>query len=173
MPEIRGFIAATVDGYIADSDGGIDWLSDFAELDYGYDAFIAQIETVVLGRRTYDQVRELLGWPYKGERTVVVTHRPVDDPPPLAETWGGEIGALAGRLRADASGDIWVVGGSSVQQQFLEADGLDRLEIHLIPRLLGDGIPLWPRSERMRRLSLNEVQRMEGGMVRLEYTLVR
>ena len=56
MPEIRGFIAATLDGYIADTDGGMEWLNEFGDSDYGYEDFIAEIDTVVIGRKTFDQV---------------------------------------------------------------------------------------------------------------------
>ncbi len=81
MAEIRGLIAATLDGYIASPNGVINWLEEFGKLDYGYDAFIAQIDTVVIGRRTYDQVQQLLGWPYVGKRAIIVSHRAVEDPP--------------------------------------------------------------------------------------------
>jgi len=169
MAEIRGFIAATLDGYIASRDGSFDWLEEFGKLDYGYDAFIAQIDTVVIGRRTYDQVQQLPGWPYAGKRAVIVTHRAVEDPPERAELWSGDIAELVNRLRKTAAGDVWVIGGSDLQQQFLETDGLDRIEVHVIPLLLGDGIPLWPRISRRRRLTLKSATPMAGGMVRLEY----
>lgn len=171
MAEIRGFIAATLDGYIASPDGSIDWLEEFGKLDYGYDAFIAQIETVVIGRRTYDQVQQLLGWPYEGKRAIIVSHRSVDDLPEGAEVWSGDIAELVKRLRETASGDVWVIGGSSVQQQFLEAGGLDRIEVHVIPLLLGDGVPLWPRTNGRRRLTLRAATPLAGGMVRLEYAI--
>ncbi len=171
MAEIRGFIAATLDGYIASPDGGIDWLEEFGKFDYGYDAFIAQIDTVVIGRRTYDQVQQLLGWPYVGKRAIIVSHRAVEDPPEAAEVWSGDVAELVKRLRETASGDVWVIGGSELQQQFLEAGGLDRIEVHVIPLLLGDGIPLWPRTARRHRLTLRSATPIAGGMVRLEYTI--
>jgi dihydrofolate reductase len=171
MVEIRGFIASTLDGYIASLDGSIDWLKEFGKLDYGYDAFIAQIDTVVVGRRTYDQIQQEFGWPYGGKRALIVSHRDVDDLPERAESWSGEIAELVIRLRETSGGDVWVVGGSDLQQQFLDADGLDRFEVHLIPLLLGDGIPLWPRTTQSRRLNLTCAMPMAGGMVRLEYSI--
>jgi dihydrofolate reductase len=171
MAEIRGFIAATLDGYIASPDGSFDWLQEFGKLDYGYNEFIAQIETVVVGRRTYDQVQQLSGWPYGGKRAIIVSHRAVDNLPERAELWNGDIAGLVNRLRTTAAGDVWVVGGSDIHQQFLEADGLDRFEVHVIPLLLGDGIPLWHRTSRRRRLTLKSATPMAGGMVRLEYSI--
>ena len=171
MAEIRGFIAATLDGYIASPDGSIDWLEEFGKLDYGYDAFIAQIDTVVIGRRTYDQILQLPRWPYAGKRGVIVTHRTVEDPPEMVELWSGDIAGLVARLRDPTAGDAWVIGGAELQQQFLEADGLDRIEVHIIPLLLGDGIPLWPRISGSRRLTLKSATAMAGGMVRIEYSI--
>jgi len=171
MAEIRGFIAATLDGYIASPDGCIDWLEEFGKLDYGYDAFLAQIDTVVIGRRTYEQVQQLLGWPYVGQRAIIVSHRAIDNLPEAAEFWSGEIADLVKRLRKITTGDVWVIGGSDLQQQFLDADGLDRIEVCVIPLLLGDGIPLWPRSTRRHCLTLNFATPIAGGMVRLKYAI--
>lgn len=171
MAEIRGFIAATLDGYIASPDGSIDWLREFGKLDYGYDEFIAQIDTVVIGRRTYDQVQELLGWPYGGKKAIIVSNRKVKHPPPDSEIWSGDITRLVKELRTSSQGDVWVIGGSDIHQQFLEAGGIDRIEVHVIPLLLGDGIPLWPRTSKQHRLTLNSASPIAGGMVKLEYTI--
>ena len=171
MAAIRGFIATSLDGYIADQDGGIQWLDEYGKLDYGYDAFIAQIQTVVIGRRTYDQVQQLIGWPYAGKEAIIVSHRPVEDPPEMAEVWAGDIAQLVPRLRSSALGDVWVIGGASVQQQFLDVGGLDRIEVHVIPLLLGSGIPLWPPTDRRYRLGLRSAAPLAGGMVRLDYDI--
>ena len=87
--------------------------------------------------------------------------------------WSGEIATLVERLRRTARGDVWVIGGSDVQQQFLEAGGLDRIEIHVIPLLIGDGVPLWPRTELRHRLTLKSATAMAAGMVRLDYAIAR
>ncbi len=171
MRQIRGFVAATLDGYIAAPDGGIDWLDEFSKLDYGYGAFIAQIDTLIIGRRSYDQVQEMMAWPYTGKRTLIVTHRPVEKLPEQTETWSGDVPDLVRSLRAAPGKDVWVIGGADVQQQFLDAGGLDRVEVHIIPILLGDGIPLWPRSEQRHRLQLRSADTLDGGMVRLDYDI--
>ena len=172
MPEFRGFIAATLDGYIADKDGGIGFLDEFGEVDHGYEDFISQIETVVVGRNTYDHVMEMAAWPYEEQRGVVVTHRPVEDLPEGVEAWGGSVAdELIPVLRDNTEGDIWVAGGSNLQQQFLEAGGLDRIDLFVVPILLGDGIPLWPKSDHRHRLEIESATGLERGMLRLEYTI--
>ena len=74
-------------------------------------------------------------------------------------------------LRAIDDQDVWIVGGAQVQSAFLAAGELDRLEIFLIPVLLGDGIPLFPKGETIDDLKLNESETLERGRVRLEYDL--
>jgi dihydrofolate reductase len=171
VPEIRGFIAATLDGYIADTDGGIEWLNEFGDSDYGYEDFVAEVDTVVIGRKTFDQVTEMAGWPYEGKRAVLVTNREVEALPEGVEAWAGEVSELVEVLREKAEGDVWVIGGSSLQKQFLEANGLDRIEVFIVPLLLGDGIPLWPKSEIPHRLEIESATALEAGMLRLEYTI--
>ena len=75
MGRIILYIAASVDGYIATADGGVDWLTPFDDCEYGFEAHVATVDTVVLGRRTYDQVRGFGDWPYADFRTRVLTDR--------------------------------------------------------------------------------------------------
>jgi dihydrofolate reductase len=170
MMRIRGYIAASLDGYIAAADGGVEWLQEFQQHDFGFENFLEDIGTVILGRATYDQVCSFgVGWPYAGKRAIILTSRPVEGLPEGAEVWNGPVEELAAKLHAEGGGDAWVVGGASVQRAFLDAGALDRIEIFVIPVLLGDGVPLWPKSERGHRLSLTALERLEGGMVRLDY----
>jgi hypothetical protein len=79
---IHGFMGMSLDGYIADKEGGVGWLDRFQSVDYGYDAFIAGIGAVVMGRATYDQAVGFPGgWPYGGKRGLTVTSRPLEDAP--------------------------------------------------------------------------------------------
>lgn len=174
MMRIRGYIAASLDGYIAAADGSVDWLLEFQQQDFGFANFLEDIETVILGRSTYDQVWSFgVGWPYAGKRAIILTSRPVENLPPGAEVWNGPVEELAAKLRTEGGGDAWVVGGASVQRAFLDAGALDRIELFVIPVLLGDGVPLWPKSDRGHRLSLTAMERLEGGMVRLDYRFER
>lgn len=71
---IRGYMAMSADGYIADAGGGVGWLEPFEDVDYGYDAFLGEIETVVMGRRTYEQIEGFgLGWPYGHREGIVLS----------------------------------------------------------------------------------------------------
>lgn len=172
--KIRGYMAASVDGFIADRDGGVGWLEPFQSVDSGYDAFLAGIGTVVFGRKTYDQVREFLGgWPYAGKRAIVVTSRPLNDAPDGVVSWSDDLSALIAMLRRDPGrdGDAWVVGGADLQSAFIELGALDTLDLFIVPVLLGDGVRMFRRSNPEPELSLVYSEVLGLGMVRLSYDL--
>jgi dihydrofolate reductase len=169
---ILGYMAASVDGYIADRDGGISWLDPFNDVDAGYDGFIAGIGTVVMGRRTYDQVRTYGTYPYPAQRSIVVTHGPIDAAPPGVEAWHDGVPALIAHLRqAEADRNAWVVGGAALQAAFIAAGGLDSLELFVIPVLLGDGVRMFPPLPPSGPLRLDGAKTLGKGMIRLAYGL--
>lgn len=169
--KIRGYMATSVDGYIADRDGGIDWLKPFDSVDAGYASFIEGIGTVVSGRATYDQVRDFPGgWGFEGKRSIIVTSRPLGDSPPGIERWEGNITTLIAELRAAPDEKAaWVVGGAALQAAFLEAGAIDTLDLFVIPVLLGDGVRMFPPSAAQRPLRLLSAEALGLGMVRLSY----
>lgn len=166
---IRGYIAASLDGYIADRDGGVGWLDPYEKVEAGYELFIAGISTVVVGRKTYDQIEgELGGWPYAGKRGIVVTSRDLGDPPKDVAAWRDGIDRLAETLRAE-EGDAWVAGGAALQSAFIAARALDSLDLFVVPVLLGGGVRLFPTGTNTPSLSLAAVETLDLGMVRLRY----
>ncbi len=174
MASIRGYIAASVDGYIADRDGGVGWLEPFEAVDFGYERFIGEINTVVMGRNTYEQARGFgPDWVYLGKRGIVVTSKPITNPPPDVAAWTEGIPKLVPHLRKLDDGDVWIVGGSRLQSALLDLAAIDRLELFLIPILLGDGVPLFLKSEHSATLCLDAIEQFEMGLVRLDYRLRR
>ncbi len=170
MGQIRGMIACTLDGFAADTEGGVGWLMPWHEVDYGYSDFAAQIGTVVLGRKTFQQLGSLSAdWPYPGKRAIVVGKGLGAPLAAGAETWSGGIPALVDELRAEPS-DSWVVGGPMLQSAFLELDALDRLEVAIVPHLLGRGIRLFPEMRAPgRQPELAGVRQFAKGLVILDY----
>jgi dihydrofolate reductase len=175
MATIRGYIAASLDGYIASPDGGIDWLRQYDNVDmgeHGYPGFIAQITTVVMGRGTYDSLLTLgIPWPYSGKRTIVVTSRPITDPPAPIDVWTDRVDRLVDRLRALDDGDVWIVGGGKLQQAFIAAGALDQIELFVIPELIGRGIPLFPPMDFRQSVRLAKVAQLPASCVCLVYDL--
>lgn len=142
------FIACSLDGYIATSEGGIDWLDPYAgsDEDHGYQAFIESVDALVIGRGTYETALGFSPWPY--DKPVVVMSRSLsaqDVPAGLADTV--EISAagpreVVSRLARRGLNELYVDGGQLIQS-FLQAGLIDDLIITRVPILLGAGRPLF------------------------------
>jgi dihydrofolate reductase len=169
MPQIRLFIAQSLDGYIARADGNIDWLRPFDSVDYGYDTFIRDIATVVIGRNSYDLARSFGAWPYATMRSLVVTSRPLDDAPPNVTRVGADIPRLVTALRAAGGKDAWVMGGAMTINAFLAAGAVDRIDLLVLPDLLGDGVQLFGPGRPEAALKLTGTQTYDRGLARLSY----
>ena len=148
MARIVGYIAASLDGFIADPQESLDWLDQAAAAaesgEHDYANFIKHIRTVVMGRTTYDWlIRAGVAWPYNEQRSIVVTSRPIDNPPAAVET-RDDIEALVAALRALDDGDVWMAGGGRLQMAFMERGALDEIEIYIASAIIGGGYPLFP-----------------------------
>jgi dihydrofolate reductase len=173
MATIRGYMGASLDGYIAGDGGNLDWLTKYDNADFGahdYAAFIAAIGTVVMGRATYDWlIAAGTPWPYARQRTIIVTSRPIDDPPVALSIWSKGVPALVRHLRALDDGDVWIAGGGKLQQAVIAEGGLDRLELFIVPEIIGGGIALFPPNGHARSVRLKEANTLGSGIVRLDY----
>jgi dihydrofolate reductase len=173
-PRFRLYIAVSLDGFIADLEGGIGWLDPFHSDEIDINGFMAGIGTIVMGRTTYDQVRGFTPWPYSGKRVIVMTRRPFSPSTPDTEVWNGSVPDLADKLAEETeTGDVWVLGGGAVARAFLKAGRLDTLELYLIPVLLGQGIPLFGADTPSMTMEPSHVQRYGNGIVRLDYEVTR
>ncbi len=172
MARILGYIASSLDGFIADPDESLAWLTqrtDMALGEFDYNLFIQRIRTVVMGRGTYDWLaRENIPWPYGEQRAIVVTSRPLSNPIGTIET-RTDIDALIAELRALDDGDVWMLGGGQLQMAFMERGALDEIEIYVISQLLGGGFPLFPATGLQKRLELLSSHTLGTGCVRLHY----
>ncbi|MCZ6728323.1 MAG: dihydrofolate reductase family protein [SAR324 cluster bacterium] len=173
-PQFRVYIAATVDGYIADAQGSVAFLDAFEGENHGYKEFFRTIDTLVMGRRSFDQVLGFGNWPYEKKRTVVLSNREGDTAAaPNLEFAKGDIGSLADRLAAQAQGDVWLMGGADVIRQFLAARRVHSIEIFVMPLLLGSGVRLFPEPGATADLALTEQQSYPSGVQRLFYAFQR
>jgi len=168
------YAAVSVDGFIATSDGGVAWLDAFDSRELGYEAFLARVGAVVMGRATYDQSLTFGPWPYPRRRGLVVTTRAVADlPSGVAAVAPRELPAALATLRAQSSTDVWIVGGGRTARACLDADGLDELELYVVPRLLGAGIPLLGQGEGLVAVRLLETRSFPNGVVMVRYAVER
>lgn len=174
MGDVIVYIACSVDGYIADEDGGVGWLDSFEGTgeDYGYTKFYASLGAVVMGAKTYEQVLDFGVWPYEGVETVVVTHRSLPQPQGGQVTfYAGDLSALVEKLKADSDKDIWLVGGAQLLASFMQAGLVHGFIISFIPALLGKGIPLFLPGGEPQSLKLTGSQTYESGIVQATYRL--
>lgn len=174
MREIHLFIAMSLDGCIADPQGGVDWLRGQGEPTAAdpdpYGVFIQGIDTVLMGWNTYHQIVTQLSpdaWPYPDQTTYVFTHRDCPDAPGLRFVHSSPA-QLVRQLRQQPGRDIWVCGGAQLVHQLLEADLVDRFYITVIPTLLGEGVRLFAPTGKALELELVSTQSYNG-MVDLAY----
>lgn len=143
------FIGTSVDGFIARVNGDLDWLPHGGGEDHGYDAFIATVDALVIGRKTFEKVLTFDAWPYAEKPVFVLSTRPLV-PAPLGakvERMSGDPAAIVSQLAARGIGHIYVDGGITIQR-FLQAGLIQRLTITRIPVLIGTGIPLFGVTQR-------------------------
>jgi dihydrofolate reductase len=186
MTLVRYYAAQTLDGYIAESDDGLDWLTkyegEFADADSdegmaGYDAFYEGIGSLVMGSATYEWVIEHVeSWPYPGKPTWVLSSRELPQPDGDADVRivDAAVPELIDELR-DAAGerDVWIVGGGPVASQFADHGLLDRVEVTVVPVVLGEGKPLFDRRLTGGAMQLISARTFASGMVGLTYEVRR
>jgi len=141
------YIARSLDGFIADRDGGVDWLNNIPNpdnSDFGFAEFMGKIDGIVMGRKTFEQVLTFGSWPYP--RPVYVVSSSLKEVPPeysgKAEIINLEPAEIIKKLRSNGMKSLYIDGGALIQS-FLTGDLIDEMIITSIPVLLGAGIPLF------------------------------
>lgn len=167
MRKIVLYIAMSIDGYIADIRGGVDWLrgdgSDENSIG-SYNEFIENVDTVILGYNTYNQIVTELSpdkWVYDGLITYVLTHKSLIDSKNIVFTQQ-DIESLLLKLKSENGKDIWICGGANIINQVIELDIIDKYCVSIIPIILGDGIRLFSKYNKEKRLSLIQTREYNG-----------
>lgn len=167
------FIGTSVDGFIARRNGDLDFLPESGGEPHGYDEFIAGVDTIVIGRKTFETVLAFPEWPYGQKRVVVLSSRPLD----FSEVRGGVVEQMAGppaeivaELEASGARHAYVDGGITIQN-FLRAGLIQRLVITRVPVLIGEGIPLFGALPHDIQLQHVATQAYRSGLVKSEYRI--
>ena len=168
---ISVFVGTSLDGFIARANGDLDFLPPGGGEPHGYDEFIASVDAIVIGRKTFEKVLTLGPWPYGDKRVVVLSSRSID----LSAARGGVVERMAGppaeiasQLAASGAHHLYVDGGITIQG-FLRAGLIQRLIITRVPVLIGEGIPLFgtvPHDIRLRHVA---TRHYPSGLVKSEY----
>lgn len=177
MTRTQYYVAASLDGFIADADGRLQWLFQFNDvegLDAHYKAFLAGVGALAMGAATYEFIlaEGFEVWPYAGMPTWVFTHRALPTVP------GADIRFTADDLaavhpdmvRAAAGKHVWLVGGGHLAAQFARHGLIDEIVLSVIPVVLGAGAPLLPAAL-PGPLELTAVTRFPRGLIELRYTV--
>jgi len=166
LPHLVYYVAASLDGYIADDQGSVDWLPDAdPDQDFGYGEFIKNIDALLIGRRTFDQVLTLGDWPYAGLPTRVWTRRPFENPPELVEPIAGSPREVTAALDAEGFRRVWLVGGAALAETLRREGLIDEWIITMIPLTLGSGIPLFGGAQEA--MSIASVETFPGAILQL------
>jgi dihydrofolate reductase len=175
------YIATSADGYIARPDGDVEWLNRRPRtVGYGMRAFYPTIDTILWGRKTYDWVLDY--YKEKGRKggmlDTKLTNYVFSRKPPKRETAGVKfvsepVKGFAQRLRATPGKHIWMMGGGELIASFLDAGEIDEFDIHVIPTLIGEGIPLMAPRHRDVPLRLRSARKYPDSVVRLRYEVAR
>lgn len=174
VKKVSLFIAMSLDGYIADSKGGVSWLTgqgDDSENIDSYSEFVKDIDTILMGRNTYHQLITELSpdvWVYDDFITYVITHEEnvSSDKIIFANENPGD---LIKKLKEQGGKGIWVCGGADIVQQFVNENLIDIYYITVIPTILGSGIRLFENGKNEIKLKLLHTQNYNG-MIDLIYT---
>jgi dihydrofolate reductase len=170
MRKIRLFIASSLDGYIARTSGDVDWL--FTDQDYGYTEFLAEVDTVIMGNKTYQQVLSFGEYPYKGKKSFVFSKTLQGETDNNVEFVGGDLKSFINTLRQSSDRDIWLVGGGETIHYFMKHRFVDELILSIHPIILGDGIPLIVKDASLETaLELKNVKSYDSGLLQVSYDL--
>lgn len=169
-PFVSVFLGTSIDGCIAGEDGDLSWLAELAPDSpeaTGYTALMAQVDTLLIGRTTYDAVLDFEPWPYAGKRVVVLSHRDFA-PRHGEERREGSVAAVLAQLAADGYRHVYLDGGAVIRAALREGV-IDSLTLSVLPVVLGKGVRLFedglPRSD----WHLEGTRQLPSGVVQLRY----
>jgi dihydrofolate reductase len=166
------FVGTSLDGFIARADGSFDFLPTDGGEPHGYEEFMATVDALVIGRKTFETVLGFNEWVYGTKPVVVLSTRPIAEAPPgaVVEQMSGAPAAIVARLEARGIQHIYVDGGVTIQG-FLQAGLIQRLIITRVPVLVGTGIPLFGPLTRDILLRHVNTRQYESGLVQSEYAV--
>ncbi|HEY3399576.1 MAG TPA: dihydrofolate reductase family protein [Geothrix sp.] len=168
------FVGVSVDGFMARPDHDLDWLPEGGGEPHGYEEFMAGVDALVIGRKTFKKVLTFDPWPYGAKRVVVLSGRPLQLPSAIGsnvEQMAGSPAEIVARLAERGATKLYIDGGITIQR-FLRAGLVDRLIITRVPVLIGEGIPLFSTLPHDVRLHHVATRSFPSGLVQSEYEVL-
>ena len=172
MRPVRYNVAVSLDGYIAGSDGESDWIPNDPTVDF--EALFSRVDTYLLGRRSYELFANPKTSPWPGARVYVFSRTLDPSDHPKVNIVADDAEQVVADLRAEeGDGEIWLWGGGVLFRSLMLAGQVDRVEVTVVPVLLGSGIPMLAPGETRLPLSLSSTNEYPSGMITLNYEAVR
>ena len=174
MRKIVLYIASSLDGYIARRNGGVDWLDNFNDTgeDYGYYKFYDSIDVTLMGNKTYKTSMSLGDFPYKVKKNYVFTKQNILPQADYVEFINNNIVSFSKELKTQKGKDIWLIGGTQINELFFNNEIIDELILTVMPVTLGNGIPLFTKNVKQLKFRLNNEKSYENGVVQLHYSII-
>lgn len=166
MRRIRYQVASSLDGYIATANDAFDWITP--EPSFDFEAHMAQFDTLLMGRRTFEIVRSM-GETFPGKHVVVASRSLRQADFPDVEIVSENLKERVLELRMETGLDIWLYGGGKLFAQLLQWGLVDTVELAVIPVLLGGGVPMFPPNGTQHSLILTMHRAYPSGMLLVEY----
>ncbi|MFN0202619.1 MAG: dihydrofolate reductase family protein [Bacteroidia bacterium] len=169
MRKVILYIATSLDGKIARLDGNLDWLEQFPnpdKNDYGYQALLNEVDTVLMGYKTYKYVLDMgIENPYPDKQNYVFTRNASHQDTSYLQYIREDIPAFVQKLKQQAGKAIWLVGGGEINTILLNAKLIDEIRIAQVPIILGEGIPLWAKVPNETVFEVQQVEQFPSGIV--------
>ncbi len=171
MTKIILYIATSLDGFIADINGGVDWLphpKDDAELEaVGYKDLMERIDTILMGSRSYKQILSFGDWGWPDKQTYVFTSKKFEtDKPYISIAHDSPLEFMAKLKDRRSDKDIWLLGGAELAKSFAQESLIDETILTIVPQTLGTGIPLGLSFE---KFDLTAEKALKDGMIQKIY----
>ena len=171
MIEVVYYVAMSLDGLIATADGGVEWLAPFeaSNEDYGYSAFYASVDALLLGSRTFEQIMTFGSWPYDSKPCWVLTRRELRSSQPQVAFTSSSPQEVLSEIEASGLRRAWLVGGGMLAASFRKEALITEYVVSVIPVVLGAGIPLFGSPGPTELLELAGSTSFPNGVVQLRY----
>ncbi|HEV8051734.1 MAG TPA: dihydrofolate reductase family protein [Parachlamydiaceae bacterium] len=167
MTKIVLYIATSKDGFIADEKGSVDWLPQTAAetggQDYGYQEFYDSVDSIAIGRKTYEQILGFGDWPYPGKQSYIFTRKPMQTSNKEIEFISDDIPGFIQEIETRNIKKLWMVGGSELIEAFYTQGRIDEFIVTVFPKVLKKGIPLMTLTEALQRDELIKLNSTDFG----------
>ncbi len=170
-PHVLYYVACSLDGYIATTDGGVDWLEPFQAggEDYGFAEFYSSVDALVMGSRTYEFILEHGPWQAPDKPSWVFTRRDLPIAHPSVTLTSEDPAQVIGAIGARGLKRVWLMGGGRLAASFRTRGLISRYIIAVVPVILGGGIPIFAAAAGQDSLKLIELKPYPSGLVQLTY----